>query len=271
LLSMQADDSQVVVVPELGGSIQRFTVGEADVLRRGQPDRGAFYMASFPMVPYCNRIEDGRFEWDGRLADLGTAPEVGERHAIHGHGWRWRWEVDHSDATSIALSFLHPAGRWPWRYRATQTLTLEPGRLHQILTLENMSDTSMPYALGFHPWFERPARITANVDGRWIGDSIFPDRWVEADAFRGFDVDRDEYDNTFTGWDGKAMIDFGTLRLQMTSDSRRLHLYTPAGHGYFAVEPTGSIPGAFNHPDREPIEVLAPGEKTERFMRLAVS
>lgn len=270
MLTLETDDSQVVVVPELGGSIQRFTVGDIDVLRRGQPDRGAMYMASFPMVPFCNRIEDGRFEWEGRLADVGTAPEVGEPHAIHGHGWRWRWDVAESDHTSATLTFLHPAGRWPWRYRATQTIELEAGRLHQTVSLQNLSDTPMPHALGFRPWFERPARITANVDGVWVGDSIFPDRWIEAEPLRGFDVDRAEYDNAFTGWDGRAMLDFKDWRLQMSSDTDRLHVFTPAGHGHFAVEPTGATPGALNHPDREPIAVLEPGAITERYMRLAV-
>jgi aldose 1-epimerase len=271
VLTLHADDSHVVVSPELGGSVQRFTVGDIDVLRRGQPDRGAMYMASFPMVPFCNRIEDGQFTWNGRLADLGTAPEVGEPHAIHGQGWRWRWDVLDSDDSKVTLSYLHPAGRWPWRYRATQTLTLEPGRLDQTITLENLSDEPMPYSLGFHPWFERPARITANVDGMWVGDDVFPDRWIEADAFRSFDVDRADFDNAFTGWDGKAMIDFGEWRLQMSADTDRLHVYTPAGHGFFAVEPTGSTPGAFNHPEREPLDALDPGATTDRFMRLSIT
>lgn len=270
MLTLTAGESEIAVMPELGGAIQRFTVRGIDVLRRGQPDRGAFYMASFPMVPFCNRIRDGRFEWEGRLADLGTAPEVGEPHAIHGHGWRWRWDVLAQDDNELTLGFLHPAGRWPWRYRATQTLSLEDGRLDQVVTLENLSDSAMPYALGFHPWFERPARITANVDGVWVGDDVFPERWIETEPFRGFDVDRAEYDNAFTGWDGRAMIDFGAWRLQMTADTNRLHVYTPAGHGFFAVEPTGAVPGAFNHPDREEIEVLEPGARAERSMRLSV-
>ena len=42
--------------------------------------------ASFPLVPFSNRIADGRFEWDGEQIEIDPnfAPEP---HAIHGVGW----------------------------------------------------------------------------------------------------------------------------------------------------------------------------------------
>ncbi len=272
MLTLTAGDIQVVVVPEIGGSLQRLSVGPTDILRRGRPDHGsALHMASFPLVPWCNRIVDGTFIWEGRPVDVGPSPELGEPHGLHGHGWRWRWDVLETDEGSTVLGFLHPAGRWPWRYRAEQAIVVETDRVTTTLGVENLSDSPMPVALGFHPWFERPARFTANVDGQWVGDDVIPNRWAEAEAFRGFDVDHREYDNTFTGWDGRAMIDLSDVRVQLTSDLDKLHVFTPKGRGHFALEPTGGSPAALNHPDRESLALLEPGARTERFMRISIA
>jgi galactose mutarotase-like enzyme len=122
--------------------------------------------------------------------------------------------------------------------------------------------------MGFHPWFERPARVTANVDGVWTGDGIFPTRWAEFPGFRGFDVDHAEHDNTFTGWDGRAVIDLNGLRVDLSANASMLHVFTPRGQGYFAVEPTDAIPGAFGRPDLQSIDTVEPGASVERWMRL---
>lgn len=272
MLILRVGDTEAAVDPRLGASLQRFTVGGADVLRRGRPDLGSsLHMASFAMVPWCNRITEGVFTWDGKLVDVGPSPEVEEVHGLHGHGWRWRWDVADSTPTGATLEYLHPAGRWPWRYRTVQAIEIDEGRLVCKISIENLSDTPMPFSLGFHPWFERPARLSANVDGMWTGEDVIPERWREADPFRGFDVDRDTFDNTFTGWDGRATIEAGDLRIQLTSDLDRLHVFTPAGHGHFAVEPAGAPPAALNHPDREPPVLLQPGASADRYMRLTAT
>lgn len=271
MITLAAGETTLVVVPELGATVQRFRVGAADVLRVGRPDlRDPLEMSSFALVPWCNRIERGRFDWEGRLVDVGGTPLVGEEHGLHGHGWLWKWEVSDGGDDRVVLEYLHPAGRWPWRYRARQEFQLEDRRLTVTLSVTNLSDTAMPTALGFHPYFERPARLTANVDGMWTGNDIIPDRWEEHDAFRGVQVDHTELDNTFTGWDGRAFIDVEAGRVELSSDLPLLHLFTPPGRGFFCAEPTAAAPGALNHGSRGGVEV-PPGESLAATMRLTLS
>lgn len=270
MITLASGDTTLVVLPELGATIQRFRVDGVDVLRVGRPDLGdPLEMSSFPLVPWCNRIEHGRFEWNGRLVDVGGTPLVGEDHGLHGHGWLWKWDVAERHDDRLVVEYLHPAGRWPWRYRARQELQVEDRRLTAILSVTNLSDTVMPTALGFHPYFERPARLTANVDGMWTGEDIIPDHWEEHDSFRGVQVDRTEFDNTFTGWDGRAFIDIQAGRVELSSDLPFLHLFTPPGRGFFCAEPTGAAPGALNHGSRGGVEV-APGESLSTTMRLTL-
>src|SRR5437867_6886737 len=121
--------------------------------------------AAFPLVPYSNRIRDGRFLFRGRAVALPLNPPP-ERHSIHGHGWQAAWRALETSASAALLEYRHPADAWPWAYRATQRFTLTPAGLGVELTLANESDSPMPAGLGWHPYFPRTPRTTSTTAGR---------------------------------------------------------------------------------------------------------
>jgi aldose 1-epimerase len=226
-------------------------------------------MASFSLVPWANRVRGGVVHNGSTTIPVGGTPIVGETDPIHGHGWIWHWDIANQHENEITLEMLHPAGVWPWRYRARQTITVEHRRLRIGIALENRSDTPMPYSMGVHPYFERPARITANVDGIWTGELI-PDHWEEREAFRGTDVDHLDLDATFTGWDGRTILHLGDRRLDMAADTTMLHVYAPRGRGFFCAEPVTGAADALNHPERGG-DLLAPGDTASVTVRLALA
>ena len=70
----------------------------------------------------------------------------------------------------------------------------------------------MPYGLGQHPFFPRPAgtRLTTQVQGVWLSrpdclptqhTTQFPPSW---DPRGGMDVHGTLIDNAYTGWSGEA-------------------------------------------------------------------
>src|ERR687897_805150 len=84
------------VAPLLGGSLLACSFDGVPVLQAvaqtpvaGRP---AVRCCHFPLIPFSNRIENGRFSFNGspmRLAQ--NLP--GSPHAMHGHGWQAAWEV----------------------------------------------------------------------------------------------------------------------------------------------------------------------------------
>src|SRR3990170_4524242 len=115
--------------PSIGGSISALEWIEGDrrvpVLRKcNSCPENVLEAASFPLVPYVNRIRGGRFTFRGR--EVALAPNMaGDPSPLHGHGWLAPWRVDRADASSVVLSFDHPAGEWPWAYRAEQHFALD--------------------------------------------------------------------------------------------------------------------------------------------------
>ncbi len=270
MLEIESDAARAVVEPGLGGSLMAFTIGDIDVTRRAISASDPRGTSSFPMVPWVNRIDRGKFATSDHVHSI--RPNTEEPHPIHGHGWLSEWSVEDHATDRVTLRFDHAGDSWPWPYTAFLRYLIEPDRLIMDLEVTNRSATdSMPASLGFHPYFERPARISATVDGRWdVGDDLIPTRWTDAEAFRLSDVDGFEADNTYTGWDGRAFIETQQARIEMVADLKRLHLYAPRWAHFFALEPVSASPDAVNHPARGSV-MLEPGETLHHWMRLVVA
>ena len=74
--------------------------------------------ASFPLVPFVNRIRDGRFPFRGREVRL--APNMaGDPSPLHGQGWLSPWPIEQASDREALLGFRHDAGEWPWAYEST--------------------------------------------------------------------------------------------------------------------------------------------------------
>ena len=280
LITLRAGGAGLVLAPEAGGSVVRYFIerGAAtwDVLRRWPTPRvgEVFESAAFALVPYSNRIRQGRFSFQGRTVAL-PLNRPPERHSIHGLGWQAAWRPRDVGEDSATLEFTHAASAWPWAFRAEQRFALAPQRLSVVLTLRNESDTPMPAGLGWHPYFPRTprTRLTADVEAIWLtDDEIMPTELTpprpEADPSRGVMVDSIALDNGFVGWRRHAAIEWPELAMSLVMTAEApldfLVVYTPAGRTFFCAEPVSHATDAFNlaAAGREDTgaRTLAPGE-----------
>lgn len=289
--SGERGDLECLLCPDRGGAIARLTVQGPDgpvallrpasdwALRHGS----AVDMGCFPLVPFSNRIAAGRFDFDGRTVAL-PLNMAGCPHAIHGDGWQAPWTVTERTDGAARLVLDHAGQGWPWRYRAVQDIALEEDGLTVLLDLTNEDDRPMPAGIGLHPYFPKPpgTRLSARVGGVWMNDpsllpmdrAALPEEWCFPD---GVVMDRTVLDNGFTGWDGRATLDWPSLglRLTVTADGPFGHLviYAPPGEDYLCVEPVSHMTDAVNR-GREAdagLRVLAPGESLRGTMRLSLS
>jgi aldose 1-epimerase len=236
----------------------------------------------FAMVPYCNRIRDGRFTFRGRDIGGGGSLPV-QPSPLHGQGWRACWQVESQPADKVLLVYRHSGGDWPWRYEARQAFTIEPDALSIRLTCRNLAEDAMPCGLGLHPFFPCSAetRVDAGVGSVWtIDDMVLPVERVGATGqydLRERRICGADLDNCFEGWDGVVRIDTPDrpFRIELSSsDAHFLQLYAPPGRGFFAAEPVSHAAAALNRPelewDRLGIRILEPGEEMAIHMRIAL-
>lgn len=279
VIVLQTALARVELLPALGGAVGRFTWAGREVLRPAPTNAmDVLDTGSFALVPFCNRIRDGRFIFGDHAVSL--APNLGDHpHALHGQGWRGVWTVVSASEAEAVLAFDHAPGEWPWAYRAEQRFTLDDDGLRIVLSVTNTGDEPMPAGLGFHPYFPaRPGeRLQARVTGVWmIDDECLPTTHVEGVwrsdwAAGALTAVSELIDNCYTGWNGTATLSAtegaGTI-LTASPECRWLHVYSPPGADFVCAEPVANRPDPFNGEDSG-IKVLAPGETTTVWMAVA--
>jgi aldose 1-epimerase len=272
-IKLQAGDARCELWPALGGSIGRWAIGRQEMLRRAGAAALAnarpVGMATFPLVPYSNRIGFGRFIWKGEAHQL-SLNFPPEPHAIHGTGWSAVWQAEQVDATSANLRYAHgPDANWPWPFEAEQRVTLSANALLIELTARNLSDKTVPLAFGHHPYFDSEgATLSFSAGQVWQnGDDGLPTRAErpigQFDFTYGKPVTGRLLDNAYSGWDGKAQIIWAdrSLMLDVESDMAATVVYVPDGGDSFCFEPVPHINNALNLPEQSPnMPVVGPGE-----------
>lgn len=284
-----ADDlAEVELAPANGGCLTAFrwrAGGRTIDWLRPAPAAGAFpprAAACFPLVPYSNRIREGRFRFAGREYRL--QPNFGtSRHSIHGHGWQRPWQVTAQGDRSVTLAYSHDGSDWPQPYCVEQRVALAEGALTVEITVTNKGCEPMPAGLGLHPYFPRTpdCRLTAPVAQMWASDAeVLPTVLVApapgADPNAGLRPAGAALDNVFTGFGGHAVIDWpergATLTLEADPVLAFLVVYTPPNADFFCAEPVSHCTDAVNLAaagrDHTGLRTLAPGETCAARLRL---
>ena len=279
----------LTLLPDVGGSIARFEYRAEDgkqipVLRgSGVCSAEVLAQGSFPLVPYSNRIREGRFTFRGR--EVRIARNMAEDpNPLHGQGWLAAWDVVRLEERAAELRFVHEAGEWPWRFEARQVFTLDEDGLTVVLTCTNLSDEPMPCGLGQHPYFPcTPETILdTKVESVWtIDEQVMPVEKVAAEGrydLRNRRVAGQDLDNGFGGWGGRARVEDPTLpfTVEMSSpDANFFQLYSPPSGELFVIEPVSHANAALNEPEEHwpelGLRVLDPGRSMTLTMRLDVT
>jgi aldose 1-epimerase len=286
-LSLKWDCVRLKLCPALGGSISALAWADGDdlspVLRPSpEPLERVLDSASFPLVPFVNRIRGGCFAFHGRQVWLEPNMD-GDPNPLHGQGWTKPWQVESSNQAVAVLCFEHEPGQWPWAYEARQYFRIGQGALAMRLTCRNLSDEPMPCGLGFHPYFHcgPETRIRTCVETVWtVDENVLPVERVPASgryAIADDPVCGRDLDNGYGGWSGRALLSDPGWPFEIHLSSRQalyFQLYSPAQGGIFVAEPVTHANAALNAPEEQwaklGLRILEPGEEMALDARIAV-
>ena len=276
-VELRSGDLRLALRPDVGGGIAGLWLGDLAVMRSREPGdvQGPRSGASFPMLPYCNRLGYCRFRWGGH--DYTTRPNFeGSPHSLHGVAWQRAWTVESASGTEAVLVCEHaPDADWPFAYSARQTFTLTPTTLEMRIDVTNKAAQPAPMGMGWHPYFPRRSRSRLHIEltDRWESDATqLPTRRVPQPGIDA-DVAHLNFDHCFDGFTGVARIRDEKLSLRLTSSLGRLVVFTPPERDYVAVEPVSHVSNALHmaDPAAHGLVTLAPGATQSAWMKLEVA
>ncbi len=148
--------AQQAVVVEVGGGLRSYEIDGRPILDGYSAERIPSGARGQPLIPWPNRLEDGRYDWDGRMLQLDLS-EPSASNAIHGLT-RWRnWSVSERSPARVAMTHvLHPSPGYPFALEFELAYQLADDGLSVTARAKNLDDVPCPFGLGFHPYLSPP-------------------------------------------------------------------------------------------------------------------
>lgn len=291
-LTLASGSLRVVVSPQ-GGAIVEAWHDSVPLLRPYVAGAAADFDVSkaglFPLVPFGNRVAGNEFTFDGRTYRLAANTDV-DFHYLHGDGWLGRWSPTAHSKTRLELAFRHaPVAGSPYAYSAAEQITVNDQGFAVALSVTNDGERSLPFGLGFHPFFPRTPQTTlrAKAAAYWTENGQFlPDERaalpVDLDFNRPRLLPAHWLNNGFEGWDGEATIRWPERKLLLTvSASPEFERYfvfisdesfEPGFRcDWFCFEPMTHRADAHHAPELGGLRVLAPRQRLSGSIQFSIA
>lgn len=139
-------------VVEVGGGIREYTVDGRAVLESYPVDQMCDGAHGAVLVPWPNRLADGRYEFDGASHQLAVT-EPDKNNATHGL-LRWRsWAAVERESDRVVMATrLHPMPGYPFTVDVRVEYEVGDTGLTVRTTATNLGDRACPYGCGHHPY-----------------------------------------------------------------------------------------------------------------------
>ncbi len=254
------------------------------------------------LFPFPGRLRGRSFTFNGQSYPLHCGDD-GRGNAIHGFLLDRPWAVEAESPSSVTCRFVASQvdptilEQWPSDFAVTSTYAIGPRRLDLTLTIENLGEGRLPYALGTHPYFRVPLAAETKADDCLVqvpvrrswelsdmlptGQIVWPSGGLLHEAVRFGDT---VLDDAFTdvqfdpdGWATGRISDPAAGRSVQVAFDRSFGtvvVYTPAHREAICIEPYTAVPNSLELTAQGldvGLKVLAPGERTTARMILSAA
>jgi len=199
------DGDRRAVIVEVGGGLREFWVGDWSVVDGYGADDMCTAGRGQPLIPWPNRIEDGRYEFAGKGHQLALT-EPSRQVAIHGLV-RWaNWTLTEQTADRVVMTHrLNPQPGYPFSLDLSIEYALTVDGLRVTTTARNVGPRPCPYGAGVHPY------VTTGLPA--VNDAVLhlpARRYLPGDA-RGLPLGVEQVDGT--GYDFRHPRTIGEMVL----------------------------------------------------------
>ena len=227
LIELRNKNLVCVINPAKGGAITRL---EIEKKGRVYPILGG---PLFILAPIMGKIRNNAFKWEGK-------PYTSDLDYRDGPSRLGMWEGKRDNRSAATLRFKHTGNAyWPFSFSLHTVVDVDEDNitLTTELTNEERSGT-MPAGLGARLTLPRPPRthVMGGVSSLWAEDeggipTLPGEVTFNLDLKEGLTLDGLEASRWFSGWTGKAVIEYPETK-------HALSIKAEDGYGFIAINTT---------------------------------
>jgi aldose 1-epimerase len=271
------------VVTEVGATLRSFSVDGRDIVRGFGLDEMSTAGRGQNLIPWPNRIRDGRYTFNGVTQQLPLS-EPARHNASHGLARYMPWIVVEKKTDAVTNRVrIHPQPGWPGTLEAMITHRIGEDGLTVTVEATNIGGGEVPFGYGAHPYLTvgestvdevavtAPAASYLEVDDRLLPSKLSPVDGTVYDLRRGPVLGSVSLDTAMTDlardsdgrWRVKLVLGERYAELWGDETMRWVQIFTggPSREWSIAVEPMTCGPDGYNPgPTHGDLKVLAPGE-----------
>jgi aldose 1-epimerase len=274
-----ADGEYRAEVSEIGAALAGLWRSDVPVTVDCRPDQLPPKSAGCVLVPWPNRIRDGRYSFDGVDYQL-PLTEPAALNASHGLVKWARWQcLEQSPASVLMGCDVVPQTGYPFEIRLRLRYSVAAGAgLSVRLTATNVGAVAAPFGAGFHPYLDLaehplddaelliPAETVLRTDSQQIPVDRLPVAGTVFDLRRLRPIGDLRLDSGFADLTGSVAVlrtERRQLELHWDQAFGYLQVFTPPaitpGRNAVAIEPMSCPANAFN--SGADLVRLAPGQE----------
>lgn len=234
------------VITELAASLRALSVDGVDLVQ-SYPEHSLPPLGEgIVLMPWPNRVEDGRWELDGRTQQLDIT-EVDRNNAIHGLLRNSPYRLVERDAESVVLAAdVFPQHGYPFHLETTVRYGLIEDGIAVTHGVRNVGAGRAPVAIGTHPFLK-------------IGGVPVDELTLVLNASTHFEVDARlnpvrEHDVEGTEWDLRAGRRVGDLALD---------------DAFGGVQTVGGVSALLRAPDGREVRLLQ--DESHRYLQAFIT
>lgn len=136
-------------INSLGAHVDRLTFSGLAAIKESN-DGHMTHGGIAPLIPYANRLKDGKYVWGDKTLNF---PTGSDGNSIHGSGKDRPWKVIEQNAKSVNLGLSLYEPGYPFKVFAEMQFTLNATGFSHNIHFSNPGEVDAPLAPGFHPYF----------------------------------------------------------------------------------------------------------------------
>jgi aldose 1-epimerase len=268
---------QASIYPNLGASLQEFRMEGVDLIEGITPDESGLtdYKLRFQsslLFPFFGRIPGGKYFHEGTWFQLNCNGDSGST-AIHGHVYDQSFALLESSITDnsaeLTFEYNHDGTMpgYPFPYTMTLQYRFSENRLITAVRIENTGYKTLPFGLGWHPYFRsadlQSAVLYFQADSQLLlNEKLVPEGIGTVSLPSPIVLSDQELDYGFLMGTSQFTLNTKEYNVHASYSSESpnsyMQVYTPPNRSSVAVEPLTCAPNCFNN--GLGLEFLDPGK-----------